>query len=466
MKEAEQGLLEKVISLCKRRGFVFPSSEIYGGLSGFYDYGPLGVELKNNIKNFWWKELVQKKQEIVGIDSAIILNSQVWKASGHLDKFSDLMTDCKNCKKRFRADHLIEEVHPNKDNSEILQDIQKINEILKKIKCPECGGNLTPARPFNLMFKTFVGPTEDASSLTYLRPETCQGIFINFQNILSTSRLKLPFGIAQIGKSFRNEITIGNFIFRLREFEQAEIEYFVKPQQAPKWLEFWKKERMAWYLKLGIKKENLQFRQHRSDELAHYADEAWDIEYNFPFGFKEIEGIANRTDYDLKNHSQLSGEDLRYFDEKENKKYYPYIIEPSAGIDRIFLAILVDAYSEDLAPDEKGEMKKRIFLSLNPAIAPIKVAVFPLLKKAELTKIAKEIIEEQKENFTVFYDETGSIGKRYRRQDEIGTPFCITVDFQTLKDKTITVRNRDTLKQERIKIQEISQYISEKIKNK
>lgn len=460
----EENLLEKIISLCKRRGFIFPSSEIYGGLSGFYDYGPLGVELKNNIKNLWWQEIVQKRQEVVGVDTAIILNNKVWKASGHVDEFSDLMTDCKNCKKRFRADHLIEEVYTEKEVSEILQDLKNINEILKKIKCPECSGQLTPARPFNLMFKTFVGPVENESSLTYLRPETCQGIFINFQNILSTNRLKLPFGIAQIGKAFRNEITIGNFIFRVREFEAAELEYFVKPKEAKRWLDFWKKERMAWHLKLGIRKNNLRFRQHRPDELAHYAAEAWDIEYNFPFGFKEIEGIANRTDYDLKNHSQLSDQDLSYFDEKEQKRYFPYVIEPSVGIDRTLLAVITDAYAEDMVPDEKGEMQKRVVLKLKPLLAPIKAGVFPLVKKPQLTKIAKQITDQIKEYYPVFYDESGSIGKRYRRQDEIGTPFCITVDFETIKDNTVTIRDRDTLKQERIKITEILSYLNEKIK--
>lgn len=466
-----ENLMEKIVSLAKRRGFIFPSSEIYGGLSGFWDFGPLGVELKNNIKNLWWQEIVQKRDNIVGIDSAIILNSQVLKASLHTEKFADLLTDCKKCKKRFRADHLIENYFsnqnlPEEDGVAYLENLEKINKALLEIKCPLCGGELTAARPFNLMFKTYVGPQEDDSALTYLRPETCQGVFINFKNISGSLRLKIPFGIAQIGKAFRNEITVGNFIFRVREFEQAELEYFVKSKEAEKWLNFWKKERFNWFLKLGIKKENLHLKKHQKGELAHYAKEAWDIEYHFPFGFKEIEGIANRTDFDLKNHSKCSGEDLRYFDEIKRKKYFPYIIEPSLGIERAFLAILTDAFSEDKAPDEHGTLQKRTVLRLAPALSPVKIAVFPLLKKKELIKIAKEIFNQIKEDFSAQYDEIGSVGRRYRRQDEIGTPFCVTVDFETLKDKAVTVRNRDTLKQDRIKIKDLDKYLKEMLNRK
>jgi len=430
--------MDEIVSLCKRRGFIFQSSEIYGGLNSCWDYGPLGVEMKNNIKRLWWKANVQLRDDVVGLDSSILMNPKVWEASGHLSNFADPMADCKVCKKRWRTDQLSE------------------------YKCPECGGELTEARMFNLMFKTFMGPVEDESAVVYLRPETAQGIFVNFLNVQQTMRKKLPFGIAQIGKSFRNEITPGNFIFRTREFEQMEIEYFVKPGTDEYWHKHWIEQRINWYYKLGIKKENIRIREHGKDELAHYAKACVDIEYLFPMGWSELEGIANRTDFDLSRHQEYSGQNLTYFDDETKQRYIPYVIEPSAGVDRSLLAFLVDAY-ENQKIDENDS---RIVLHLHPAIAPVKAGIFPLLRKEELVKKAKEIYNNLKYKWIVQYDESGSIGKRYRRQDEIGTPFGITVDYQTLEDNTVTIRDRDTMEQVRVHIEEIIPYLEEKIEVK
>lgn len=437
---AELDLMEKLFSLCKRRGYIFPSSEIYGGLSSSWDYGPLGVLLKNNIKKIWWKDIVQLRDDIVGLDAAIIMHPAVWKASGHVDAFSDPMVDCKDCKHRFRADDLTD-----------------------LTKCPECAGPLTGVRQFNLLFKTYIGPVEDSTSMAYLRPETAQGIFVNFKNILNCSRKKLPFGIAQIGKAFRNEITPGKFTFRTREFEQMEIEYFTPPEEANQWYVHWLDERFNWYIKYGIKKENIRLRQHEKDELAHYAANCHDVEYNFPWGWSELEGIANRTDYDLKKHQEESAKDLTYFDEEKNTHYIPYVIEPSGGVDRASLAFLADAYDEDEAPDDKGRMEKRIVLKFHKTIAPYKAALLPLSKKPELAGLAKKIHAELKQEFMCDYDDRGSIGKRYRRQDEIGTPFAVTVDFQSLEDEEATIRDRDSMKQERVKIKELKNIIKEKL---
>lgn len=442
-KSEKNDLMNKIVALCKRRGFVFPSSEIYGGLANTWDFGPLGAMLKINIKNFWWKKIVQERKEVVSLDSAIILNPKTWQASGHLSSFSDPLVECKKCHTRFRFDYLKE---------------GKYGEVKMKDgypQCPLCGGELTQEKKFNLMFKTYFGPTEETANITYLRPETAQGIFLNFKNILDTTRKKIPFGIAQIGKAFRNEITPSNFIFRTREFEQMELEYFVKPKEDKKWFDYWSKERLNWYLSLGIKKENLRVRPHKKNELAHYAKEAVDIEYYFPFGWSELEGIANRTDYDLKNHQQYSQKDLSYIDEETKEKYLPYVIEPSAGVERTMLALLIDAYFEE---------KDRLILKLNPKIAPFKAAVFPLVSnKKELVKLAEEIYDNLKSKFPTDFDNRGNIGKRYYSQDEIGTPYCITVDYQSLEDKTVTIRDRDTTKQIRIRISEIEEWLKEKI---
>ncbi len=428
--------MDKIVSLCKRRGLIFQSSEVYGGLSNTWDYGPYGVELKNNLKKAWWKSVVYERDDIFGMDAAILMHPKVWEASGHLENFFDLKSDCKSCKKRFKA-----------------ADLQD-----KKI-CPECGGELTEARPFNLMFETYQGPVKDDSNKIYLRPETAQGMFVNFQNILDSRHPKLPFGLAQIGKAFRNEITPGNFTFRTREFEQMEIEYFVKPSDADKKLEEWIDYRFSWYLGLGLKKENLRKRPHGKDELAHYAKACTDIEYNFPFGWSELEGIANRTDFDLKQHAKVSGKDLQYFDDAAKERFYPYIIEPSGGVDRSVLAFLVDAYKEEKVKDDT-----RVVLSLHKDLAPTKVAVLPLLRnRPEIVGLAKKIAQDLKKSFVTVYDDTGAIGKLYRRQDEVGTLYCITVDVQTLEDKQVTVRDRDTMQQERISIDSLKKYLLEKL---
>ena len=446
----ENNLMEKIVSLCKRRGFVVQDSEIYGGLANSWDFGPLGVEVKRNIKNYWWEKNVIQRDDVFGLDSAIIMNPKVWEASGHLKSFSDPLVECKSCHNRFRFDDLKEGKYG------------KIVEKGEKYLCPYCQGELTEEKKFNLMFKTFLGPTEDKASIVYLRPETAQGIFINFKYILNTSRQKLPLGIAQIGKSFRNEITPSNFIFRVREFEQMELEYFVNPQEDEKWYQYWREERFNWFLKLGLKKENLRLREHQKDELAHYAKACTDIEYKFPFGWGELEGIANRTDYDLKNHQKYSQKDLQYFDEETKQSFFPYVIEPSVGVERSMLAFLLDSYCEEEA--ENGE--KRIVLKLNHLLSPIKMAIFPLVRNQEIIrKKAQEIYFALKQElpYSIDYDEVGSIGRRYRRQDEIGTPWCVTIDHQTLEDDTVTIRDRDTMKQERISIKEIKQWLQEKI---
>ncbi len=428
-------LMDKLVSLCKRRGFVFQSSEIYGGLGSCWDYGPLGVELKNNVKRFWWEAMTHRRDDIEGVDAAILMAPQVWKASGHVDGFTDPLVDCKKCKRRFKGD----QVEGN--------------------KCPDCGGELTQPRNFNLMFKTFMGPVEEDSSIVYLRPETAQGVYVNFLNVMGPSRQKIPFGIAQIGKAFRNEITPGNFIFRTREFEQMEMQYFVHPSEDEKWFEYWKEQRWQWYLDLGINKNKLRWHQHGPDELAHYAKVAFDIEYEFSFGWKEIEGIHNRTDFDLKRHKEASGRDLSYYNDQTKERYIPYIIETAVGVDRTVLACLADAYREE---EVRGE--KRVVLSFSPKIAPIKAAVFPLVNREGMPKVAEKIYHDLKKHFKVFYDDGGAVGRRYRRMDEAGTPYCITVDGQTLKDDTVTLRERDSMEQTRHKIAELVDIIGERLK--
>lgn len=417
-KSKENNLMDKIVSLAKRRGFIFQSSEIYGGINSCYDYGPLGIELKKQIKELWWKAMVYERDDIEGVDASILMHPRVWEASGHVAGFTDPLIDCKNCKNRFKAD--------------ILE---------KSKKCPVCGGELTEARNFNLMFKTFMGPVEDTASIIYLRPETAQGIYVNFHNIRESARRKVPFGIAQIGKAFRNEITPGNFTFRTREFEQMEMQYFVKPGTDEQWFEYWKNERMSWYGRLGIKKNKLSFHEHSATELAHYAKKAFDIQYEFPFGWQEIEGIHNRTDFDLNRHQEYSGKDLQYFDDQEKRKYIPYVIETSIGCDRSLLTVLIDAYEEE---------PERVVLKLAPALAPIKVAVFPLVNRDGMQDIARKISTDLKGSFRVFYDDSGSVGRRYRRMDEAGTPFCVTVDSETLQNMTVTVRWRDSMVQERV----------------
>jgi len=436
--------MEKIVALAKRRGFIFQSSEIYNGFSSCYDYGPLGVELKNNIKRAWWQAMVRDNQDIVGLDASILMSPKVWEASGHLGAgFTDPMVECKKCHKRFRPDHL-------GDTS----------------KCPECGGELTETKRFNIMMKTFVGPVEDTASEAYLRGETCQGIYVNFENVREAMRLKIPFGIAQIGKAFRNEITPGNFTFRMREFEQMEMQYFVHPKEKKKHFKRWRDARMQWYLEYGIKKSNLKFYEQTKEDLAHYSSAAYDIEYDFPFGADEIEGIHDRGDWDLSNHSQHSGKDLRYFDDETKEKYFPHIVETSAGADRATLVFLVDAYSVvegGRTKTTESTKEEEVVLRLDKRLAPIKAAILPLSKKFELAKPSQEIFNELKSKWMVQYDETGSIGRRYRRQDEIGTPYCITVDFETLEDKAVTVRDRDTMEQERINIAELKDYLEEKL---
>jgi len=426
--------MEKIVSLCRRRGFIFPSSEIYGGLSSCWDYGPLGVELKRNIKQAWWRAVVQERDDIVGLDASILMHPQTWAASGHLKGFADPLVECKSCHLRWRSDDL-------KGNT-----------------CPTCGGELTEPRMFNLMFKTFMGPIEEEANVVYLRPETAQGMFVNFQNVVNTTRKRLPFGIAQIGKAFRNEITTGNFIFRSREFEQMEIEFFVKPGTDKEWFDYWLEERLNWYVKLGIKKENLKLRQHSKGELAHYARECYDIEYLFPMGWAELEGIANRTDFDLVQHTSSSGKSLDYFDEETKERFIPYIIEPSAGVDRSTLAILCDAYDEE---SDKEEI--RVLLHLQPALAPIKVAILPLSRREKLVGVAKQIYADLRQQWMVNYDDAQSIGRRYRRQDEIGTPFCVTIDFQSLEDEQVTIRERDTMNQIRVPIKELKGTLQAKL---
>ena len=508
MAEKATDLMEKLVALCKRRGFIFQSSEIYGGINGFWDYGPLGVELKRNVKEAWWEDVVRKRDDMVGLDCSIIMNPKVWEASGHVVNFNDPLVDCKQCKARFRADKVFTVIAKEGDtvvlaagaeaddaehakaaaiekaNSKTRRRLEdhadrlawtifradKVPEGVANI-CPLDGGPLTDARKFNMMFKTFVGAMEDSTAVAYLRPETAQGIFANYKNVLDTQRIKPPFGIAQIGKSFRNEINPRNYTFRSREFEQMEIEFFCHPSEADKWYEYWRDTRYAWYVGLGLKSSKLHLRPHEKEELAHYARACADVEYEFPFGTAELEGIANRTDFDLTQHQKFSGKDMNFFDDETKEKYIPYVIEPSGGCDRATLAFLCEAYTEDTAPDENGAMQTRVVMKFHPRLAPIKVAVFPLLKnKPELVKKAKAVRDLLRPHMSVFYDEAGAIGRRYRRQDEAGTPFGVTIDFDTLGEKgpelqdTVTLRDRDTMKQERVKIGDLVAMLLEKIR--
>jgi glycyl-tRNA synthetase len=426
--------LDTIVNLCKRRGFVFPSSEIYGGFGGFWDYGPLGAELKRNVKDAWWRTNVQERDDMVGLDASIIMSPRVWEASGHVATFTDPLVDCKQCKRRSRADELNEG------------------------RCPYCGGEVTEERRFNLMFKTFIGPVEEDASVAYLRPETAGGIFVNFKNVLATSRKKLPFGIAQIGKGFRNEITPGKFIFRDREFEMMEIEYFCKAEDAEAIHQRWIQDRLDWYVRYGLRRERLSVYHQTSEELAHYAKATVDLMYEFPFGTSELEGIANRQDYDLTQHQRYSGEDLTYFDDETNQRYIPHVVEPAAGVDRATLAFLLDAYDEE--PDREGT---RVVLRLHRALAPYKVAVLPLSKKETLTPLARELAATLRKHWMVSYDETQAIGRRYRRQDEIGTPYCVTVDFDSLEDKRVTIRDRDTMAQDRVPIADLVPILRDKL---
>ncbi len=496
-KKNQNDIVEKVVSLSKRRGFVFQSSEIYGGLNGCWDYGPLGVELLKNIKEEWWK-FMTFRDDIEGLDASILMHPRVWEASGHVENFTDPMIDCKQCKARFRLDTLAEQVNEKKkrkvleaakeklagepilekfniifDSAEgqgdaksaaafelMIEDEDLSNTVLSEMNCPQCGtkDSFTAARQFNLMFKTFIGPLEDSSAIVYLRPETAQGIFVNFLNVQGASRQKLPFGIAQIGKAFRNEINTKNFLFRTREFEQMEMQFFVKPSDDKKWYDYWKNERLQWYVSLGMKKENLRYHDHPVDKLAHYAKEATDIEYKFPFGWGEMEGIHNRTNFDLSRHEQFSGKALKYFDEELKEKFVPFIIETSAGASRSFMAFLIDAYDEELVKDET-----RTVLRFHPKLAPVKAAIFPLVNKDGMPEIARKIETDLRRNFKVFYDDKGAVGRRYRRQDEAGTPFCITVDTQTIEDQTVTLRERDSMEQVRVSIDQIGKYLMDKI---
>jgi glycyl-tRNA synthetase len=434
-------LMEAVTSLAKRRGIAFQSSEIYGGLRSSWDYGPLGVELRRNIRSSWWRSMVQLRDDVVGLEAAIIMSPRVWEASGHVAGFHDPLVECLNCHQRFREDHLGDDP-----------------------TCPNCGQKrFTEPRQFNLMFKTHMGPVEDESSVAYLRPETAQGMFVDLALVQQTSRKKIPFGIAQTGKSFRNEITPGNFIFRTREFEQMEMEYFVEPGTDDEWFEYWVNERMQWYVDLGIRKEKLRLRPHEPDELAHYAKAASDVEYEFPFGWQEVEGIANRTDFDLKAHQEASGEDLTYFDQEQDRRYLPYVVEPAAGVDRILLTALVDAFREEEAPTAKGGTEKRTYLALHRDLAPTKVAVLPLSRNEQLAPDARGVFDLVKQTWMCDFDDAGSIGRRYRRQDEVGTPFCVTVDFETLEDRQVTVRERDSMTQDRIPVENLVGYLAERL---
>lgn len=489
--QKEKNIVEKIVSLAKRKGFVFQSSEIYGGLNGCWDYGPLGVELLRNIKEEWWKSMTYR-DDVEGLDASILMHPKVWEASGHIENFTDPMIDCKQCKSRFRVDTLGDAIAEKKkkkilaafeenlsdDKKKKLEEISEIHseidpkfeaileskelsfDLLSEANCPNCGtkGEFTEPRNFNLMFKTFVGPVENEDNVVFLRPETAQGIFVNFQNVQNSSRQKLPFGIAQIGKAFRNEINTKNFLFRTREFEQMEMQYFVNPSKDKEHYDAWKERRINWYKNLGMDAENLRFHDHPIDKLAHYAKEATDVEYKFSFGWGEIEGIHNRTDFDLSRHQEFSGKSQQYFDEELKEKYIPYIIETSAGASRSFMAFLVNAYHEE---EVNGE--QRVVLKLHPKLAPIKAAIFPLVNKDGMPEIGKEIETELRQHLRVFYDSKGAVGRRYRRQDENGTPFCITVDNQTLEDKTVTVRERDTMKQERVSIDSLLMYLLKKL---
>jgi glycyl-tRNA synthetase len=458
---AEQSRLDKVIALARHRGFVFQAGEIYGGSRSAWDYGPLGTALKENIKRQWWKTMVQKRDDVVGIDSSVILPRQVWEASGHVEVFSDPLVECLSCHKRQREDHLIEAFEAKKGRAP--------EGGLAEIVCTNCGarGQWTEPRAFSGLLKTFLGPVDDESGLHYLRPETAQGIFVNFANVLQAARMKPPFGIGQIGKSFRNEITPGNFIFRTREFEQMEMEFFVEPGTDEQWQEYWMNERMSWYTDLGIDPENLRFYEHPKEKLSHYSKRTADIEYRFGFQgseWGELEGIANRTDFDLSTHSKHSGKDLNFFDQTKNERYTPYVIEPAAGLTRSLMAFLVDAYREEEVPNAKGGTDKRTLLALDPRLAPVKVAVLPLSRNEKLSPLAREIAQDLRDDWNVDFDDSGAIGRRYRRQDEIGTPFCVTVDFDSLDDNAVTVRERDTMEQQRVPLAELHGYLAARLR--
>jgi glycyl-tRNA synthetase len=459
--------LDEIVSLCKRRGFVFPSGEIYGGTRSAWDYGPLGVELKENIKRQWWRAMVTSRDDVVGLDSAVILPRRTWEASGHVSTFTDPLTECQSCHKRFRVDHM-QEAHAARQAAKG-HDVDPDSVDLAGLACPNCGtkGAWTEPRQFNMMLKTYLGVIEDDSGLHYLRPETAQGIFLNFLPVMNASRKKPPFGIAQTGKSFRNEITPGNFIFRTREFEQMEMEFFVKPGEDEEWHQRWIDLRTRWYVDLGISPDNLRHYEHPEEKLSHYAKRTVDIEYRFGFSgrdFEELEGIANRTDFDLRQHSEYSGQDLSYFDQATGERYMPYVIEPAAGLTRALMAFLIDAYTQDEAPNTKGGVDKRTLLRLDPRLAPVKVAVLPLSRNAELSPKARDLATELRAaGWNVDFDDSGAIGRRYRRQDEIGTPYCVTVDFETLDDGAVTIRERDTMKQERIGIDQVRGYFAERL---
>jgi glycyl-tRNA synthetase len=455
-------VLDSVISLCKRRGFVYPCGEIYGGTRSAWDYGPLGVELKENVKRQWWRAMVQSRDDVVGLDSSVILPTKVWEASGHVSAFVDPLVECQSCHKRFRADHL-QEAYAEKKG---IEDPDTVD--LDLIACPNCGTKhaWTEPRMFNGLLKTHLGPVESEEGLHYLRPETAQGIFINFANVVTSSRRKPPFGIGQIGKSFRNEITPGNFIFRTREFEQMEMEYFVKPGEDEHWHQHWIDARTDWYVELGVDRDNLRHYEHPQEKLSHYSKRTVDIEYRFRFQgseWGELEGIASRTDFDLSTHAEHSGQDLSYFDQASNERYIPYVIEPAAGVNRSMMAFLIDAYAEDEAPNAKGGVDKRTLLRLDPRLAPVKVAVLPLSRNADLSPKAKDLAAELRAQWNVDFDDAGAIGRRYRRQDEIGTPYCVTVDFDTLDDNAVTIRERDTMKQERIALDQVRAYFAERL---
>ena len=449
--------MDKMMSLSKRRGFMFQSSEIYGGLASTWDYGPLGVELKRNVKEAWWRSVITERDDMVGLDAAILMHPQTWVASGHVENFSDPLVECKECNSRFRQDHLLEATGVDPESPEAAA-------ALKELRCSNCGGELGEPRRFNLMFKTFMGPVEDTASEVFLRPETAQGIFVNFKNVLDSTRKKLPFGIGQIGKAFRNEITPGNFTFRTREFEQMEVEFFVKPGTDEEWLDWWVKARFKWYLDFGIRPENLRLRRHGDDELAHYAKACYDIEYRFPWGWAELEGIANRTDFDLRQHQEASGHDMTYFDESakegEEKRYLPYVIEPSGGVDRATLAFWLDAYDEE--PDGDGV---RVVSRIHRDLAPVTVAALPLSRNDKLVPTARRVYDVLRKQFRTQYDDAQGIGRRYRRQDEIGTPYCVTIDFETIDDNQVTIRDRDTMHQARVPISELVEILKDKVEH-
>jgi glycyl-tRNA synthetase len=461
-KSSRSGALDSVVNLAKRRGFVFPAGEIYGGTRSAWDYGPLGVELKENIKRQWWRSMVTAREDVVGLDSSVILPTKTWEASGHLETFTDPLTECLSCHKRYRADHMQEDYAAKKG----IADPDTVD--LKDLACPNCGtrGAWTEPRNFQMMLKTFLGVVEDETSVFYLRPETAQGIFLNFQNVVTSTRKKPPFGIAQIGKSFRNEITPGNFIFRTREFEQMEMEYFVKPGEDEELHQYWIDTRTQWYVDLGIDPDNLRHFEHPKEKLSHYAKRTVDIEYRFGFSgrdFEELEGIANRTDFDLKAHSEASGQDLSYFDQAANERYTPFVIEPAAGLTRSLMAFLIDAYNEDEAPNTKGGVDKRTVLRLDHRLAPVKVAVLPLSRNADLTPKAKDLAQQLRGSWNIDFDDSGAIGRRYRRQDEIGTPYCVTVDFDTIDDQAVTVRERDSMSQERVALEQVQGWLAQRL---